>query len=170
MSISFRSHELQHARLPCPSLSPGVCSNSHPLSRWVLSNHLILYCPLLLLPSICPSIRVFSSEPALCIRWPKYWSFSLGRSRGVFHIISLSCKMWIRHTTLLVGDDLEKVSQVVKNMLANAGGTRSIPGSGRYPGEGNGNSLQYSCLGNPMDRGVWQANWACTCTLIWRIL
>ena len=41
------------------------------------SNHLILCHPLLLLPSIFPSIRVFSSELALCIRWPKYWSFSL---------------------------------------------------------------------------------------------
>ena len=41
------------------------------------SNHLILCCPLLLLPSIFPSIRVFSNESALCIRWPKYWSFSL---------------------------------------------------------------------------------------------
>ena len=40
------------------------------------SNHLILYFPLLLLPSIFPSIRVFSSESVLCIRWPKYWSFS----------------------------------------------------------------------------------------------
>ena len=40
------------------------------------SNHLIFCCPLLLLPSIFPSIRVFSSESALCIRWPKYWSFS----------------------------------------------------------------------------------------------
>ena len=43
----------------------------------MLSNHLILCCPPLLLPSICPSIRVFSSESALCIRWPKYWSFQL---------------------------------------------------------------------------------------------
>ena len=42
----------------------------------MLSNYLILYCPLLLLPSIFPSIRVFSNESALCIRWPKYWSFS----------------------------------------------------------------------------------------------
>ena len=41
------------------------------------SNHLILCCPLLLLPSIFPSIRVFSSESALRIRWPKYWSFSI---------------------------------------------------------------------------------------------
>ena len=40
------------------------------------SNHLILCCPLLLLPSIFPSIRVFSNESAPCIRWPKYWSFS----------------------------------------------------------------------------------------------
>ena len=40
------------------------------------SNHLILCCPLLLLPSIFPSIRVFSNESALCIRWPKYWNFS----------------------------------------------------------------------------------------------
>ena len=44
------------------------------------SNHLILYCPLLLLPSIFPSIRVFSSESALHIRWPKYWSFSFSIS------------------------------------------------------------------------------------------
>ena len=44
------------------------------------SNHLILCCPLLLLPSIFPSIRVFSNESALCIRWPKYWSSSLNIS------------------------------------------------------------------------------------------
>ena len=43
-------------------------------------NHLILRCPLLLLPSLFPSIRVFSSESGLCIRWPKYWSFSLSFS------------------------------------------------------------------------------------------
>ena len=46
---------------------------------------------------------------------------------------------------------------VVKNLLANAGDVGSIPGSGRSPGEGNGHTLQYSCLGNPMDRGAWQA-------------
>ena len=49
--------------------------------EWVmLSNHLILCRPLFLLPSIFPSIRVFSSESALCIRWPKYWSFSFSIS------------------------------------------------------------------------------------------
>ena len=46
---------------------------------------------------------------------------------------------------------------VQKNPPANAGNTASIPGSGRSPGEGNGNPCQYSCLGNPMDRGAWRA-------------
>ena len=46
---------------------------------------------------------------------------------------------------------------MVKNLPANAGDSGSIPGSGRSPGEGNGNPLQYTCLGNPMDRGAWQA-------------
>ena len=46
---------------------------------------------------------------------------------------------------------------VVKNLLANAGDAGLIPGSGRSPGEGNGNPLRYSCLGNPMDRGAWWA-------------
>ena len=49
------------------------------------SNHLILCCPLLLLPSIFPSIRVFSNESALCIRWPKYWSFSFSISPSSEH-------------------------------------------------------------------------------------
>ena len=70
MSDSLRPHESQHARLPCPSPSPGVYSNSCP------SSHLILCPPLLLLPLIPPSIRVFSNESTLHMRWPKYWSFS----------------------------------------------------------------------------------------------
>ena len=53
----------EFAQIPCP-----LC--------WIPSNHLILCHPLLLLPSIFTSIRVFSSEFSLCIRWPKYWSFS----------------------------------------------------------------------------------------------
>ena len=46
---------------------------------------------------------------------------------------------------------------VVKNLPANAGGSASVPGLGRYPGEGNSNPLWYSCLENPTDRGAWQA-------------
>ena len=56
---------LQHARLPCPSLSPGVCSNSCPLSQLMLSNDLILCCPLLLFLSIFPNVRVFSRVGSL---------------------------------------------------------------------------------------------------------
>ena len=61
------------------------------------SNHLILCHPLLLLPSIFPSIRVFSNEPALCIRWPKYWSFSLNISPFKEHsgLILFGCTGWI---------------------------------------------------------------------------
>ena len=54
------------------------------------SNHLILYCPLLLLLSIFPSISIFSNESVLCIRWPKYWSFSfsISPSNGYSRLIS----------------------------------------------------------------------------------
>ena len=79
MSNSLRPHGLQHVRPLCPSPSPGVYSNSCPLSL-MPSKHLILCHPLLLLPSVFPSIRDFSSESALCITWPKYWSFSFSIS------------------------------------------------------------------------------------------
>ena len=60
------------------------------------SNHLILCCPLLLLPSIFPSIRVFSNESALCIRWPKYWSFSFNISPSNEHPRLVSLRMdWL---------------------------------------------------------------------------
>ena len=71
MSDYLQPHELQHARLSCPSPSPGACSNSCPLSRWWTSNHFILCHPLLFLPSIFLIIRVFSNESALHIRWLK---------------------------------------------------------------------------------------------------
>ena len=50
------------------------------IESMMLSNHLILCCPLLLLPPIFPNIRVFSNELTLCLRWPKYWSFSVSIS------------------------------------------------------------------------------------------
>ena len=60
------------------------------------SNHLILCCPLLLLPSIFPSIRVFSNESALCIRWPEYWSFSFNISPSNEHSVLISFRMdWL---------------------------------------------------------------------------
>ena len=65
---TLQPHESQHARPPCPSPTPRVYTNSCP------SSHLILCHPLLLLPSIFPSIRVFFNQSTLCMRWPKYWS------------------------------------------------------------------------------------------------
>ena len=55
----------------------------------MLSNHLILCHPLLLLPSVFPSFRVFSNESTVCIRWPKYWSFSISQSNEFLGLISL---------------------------------------------------------------------------------
>ena len=65
--------------------------------KWVMpSNHLILCCPLLLLPSIFPSIRVFSSESVLHIRWPKYWSFSFSISPSSEYSKQISFRMdWL---------------------------------------------------------------------------
>ena len=81
MSDSWQPHGLQHARPPYSSPTLGVYSNSCPLSWLVLPcNHLILCLPLLLLPSVFPSIRGFSSESVLLIKWPKYWSFSFSIS------------------------------------------------------------------------------------------
>ena len=84
MSSSLRPHELQHARLPGPSPTPRTCSNSCPLSQWCHPTISSSYHPLLL-PSIFPSIRVFSNEPPLRIRWPKYWSFSFSISPSNEH-------------------------------------------------------------------------------------
>ena len=80
VSDSLRAHGLQHTRLSCLSLSLGSSLKLMSI-EWVMSsNHHILCYPLLLLPSIFPSIRVFFSELALCIMWPKHWSFSFSVS------------------------------------------------------------------------------------------
>ena len=81
MSDSLRPHGLWHATLSCPSLSPRVQSNSCASSQWCHPAILFHVIPFfLLLPSIFPSIRVFSNEMALHIRWPKYWSYSFSIS------------------------------------------------------------------------------------------
>ena len=95
MSDSLQPHGLQHTRLPCPSPPPGAYSNSSTESV-MPTNHLILCHPLLLLPPIPPSIRVFSNESTLCIKWPKYWSFSFGISSSNEHPGLISFRMdWL---------------------------------------------------------------------------
>ena len=79
--------------------------------EWVMpSNHLIVCHPLLLLPSIFPSIRVFSNESALCIKWPKYWSFSFNISPSNEHPGLVSFRMdWLDH--LAVQETLKSLLQ-----------------------------------------------------------
>ena len=119
MSVSLRPHESQHARPPCPSPTPGVHPNPCPLSQLVMpSNHLILCRPLLLLPSIFPSIRVFSNESALRIRWPKYWSFSFSISPSNEHPELISFRMdWL---------DLLAVQGILKSLLQHRSSKASI--------------------------------------------
>ena len=75
LCLTLRPHGLQHARLPCPSLSPNLL-RLMSIESMMPSNHLILCHLLLLLPSIFRSIRVFSNESALCIRWSFSYSIS----------------------------------------------------------------------------------------------
>ena len=95
VSDSLRPHESQHARPPCPSPTPGFTqTHVHRVSD--PSSHLILCRPLLLLPPIPPSIRVFSNESTLHMRWPKYWSFSFNISPSSEHPGLISFRMdWL---------------------------------------------------------------------------
>ena len=114
---SWTAHGLQHARPPCPSPTPGVYSNSCLLSL-MPSNHLILCCPLLLLPSVSPRIRVFSNESVLHIRWPKYWSFNFSISPSKEHSGLISFRMdWL---------DLLAVQGTLKSLLQHHSSKASI--------------------------------------------
>ena len=132
--------------------------------------------PLLLLPSIFPSIGVFSNESVIHIRWPKDWSFSFSISPSNEHPELISFRMdWLDF--LPVQGTLKSLLQYHSSKASvlwcsasfdfpggsdgkvsacNVGDPGSIPGSGRSSGEGNGNPLQYSCLENPMYRGAWE--------------
>ena len=80
VSDFLRPYRLQHARLPLSITSSQSMLKLMSIELVMPSNHLILCCPLILLPSIFPSIRVFSDESLLHIRLPKYWSFSFSIS------------------------------------------------------------------------------------------
>ena len=97
-------------------------SQSPPKSMSIESmipcNHLILYCPLLFLPPIFPSIRVFSNESALRVRWPKYWSFSFNISPSNEQPGVISFRMgWL---------DLLSVQGTLKSLLQHHSSTASI--------------------------------------------
>ena len=122
MYDSLWPHEPQHARPPCPSPTARVYPNcqSLPMSIELVmpSNHLILCHPLFLLPSIFPSIRDFSNESALCIRWPKYWGFSFNISPSKEHPGLISFRMdWL---------DLLEVQGTLKSLLQHHSSKASI--------------------------------------------
>ena len=114
MSDSLQPQGLQHARPPCPSPTPELLF----IESVMPSNHLILCHPLLLLPSIFPSIRVFSNESILHIRWPKYWSFSFSTSPFNEHPGLISFRMdWL---------DLLTVQGTLKSLLQHHSSKASI--------------------------------------------
>ena len=118
MSDCLQPHGLQHTRLPCPSPTPGVHSNSTSIESVMPSNHLILCRPLLLLPPIPPGIRVFSSESTLRMRWPKYWSFSFSILPSKKHPGLISFRMdWL---------DLLAVQGTLKSLLQHHSSKASV--------------------------------------------
>ena len=96
-SVQFSRSVMSDLCDPMNCSTPGLpVHHQLPESTQTQSNHLILCHPLLLLPSIFPSIRVFSNESALLIRWPKYWSFSLSISPSSEHPGLISFRMgWL---------------------------------------------------------------------------
>ena len=114
MSDCLQPHRLQPTRLLCPPLSPKFMS----IELVMLSNHLILYQPLHLLPSIFPRIKVFSSESVLHIRGPKYWSFSFSISLSSEYSGLISFRIdWF---------DLLAVQETLKSILQHHSSKASI--------------------------------------------
>ena len=118
ISDSLLPHGLQHTRPPRPSPTPRVYSKSTSIESVMPFSHLIFCHPLLILPSIFPSIRVFSNESALCIRWPKYWNFSFNISPSNEYSVLISFRMdWL---------DLLAVQGTLKSLLQHHSSKTSI--------------------------------------------
>ena len=115
MSNSLRPHVLQHAGLPCPSPTRSLLKLLS-IKSVMPSNHLILCCPLVLLPSIFSRIRVFSNESVLPIRWLKYWLFSISHSNEYSGLISFRID-WL---------DLLAVQGTLKSLLQHHSSKASI--------------------------------------------
>ena len=121
MSDSLQPHELQHARPPCSSATPGVHSNSCPLSHWCQQkqDQGTIFCrPLLILPPIPHSLRVISNESTLHMRWQKYCSFifSISPSNEQPGLISFT----------MDGLDLHAVQGALKSLLQHHSSKASI--------------------------------------------
>ena len=118
VSDSLRPHVLQHTRPPRPVTNSRSPPKPMSIESVMPSSHLILCCPLLLLPSTFPSIRVFSNASALLIRWPKCWSFSFNISPSNEHPGLISFRMdWL---------DLLAVQGTLKSLLQHHSSKESI--------------------------------------------
>ena len=118
MSGCLQPCGLQHARLPLSFTISGSLLKFMSIESVMLSNNLILCCPLLLLPSVFPSIRIFSSELALLIKWPNYWSFSFSIIPSKEHPGLISFRMdWL---------DLLAVQGTLKSLLQHHSSKASI--------------------------------------------
>ena len=118
MSDSLQPHEPQHAKPPCPSPTPGVHSDSRPLSQWchpAISSSIIPFSSCL---QSFPSSGFFSNESVLHIRWPKYWSFSfsISPSKEIRGLISFRMD-WL---------DLLAVQGTLKSLLQHHSSKASI--------------------------------------------
>ena len=117
---------------------------SHPVLCNTFTDHLTEWLFFFVVPFFFLANLVPSSKRFLLLHFLGFWlPAQAGR-------VKLNCSGLYFHRGLPDGS-------VVKNLPANAGDAGLIPGSGRSPGERNGNPVQYSCLGNPMDRGAWWA-------------
>ena len=124
MSSSLQPHGLQHTRLPCPSLSPGVCSHSRPLSRWchpTISSSVVPFSSCL---QSFPASGSFPMESALHITCPKYWSFnlSIGTSNEYSELISFGIDQF----------DLLAVHRTFKSLLQHHSSKASILGHSAF--------------------------------------
>ena len=115
VSDSLQPHGLQHAKIPCPLPTPGACSNSCSSSWW---QHTTISSSVISLPSFFPSIRVFSNELVLHIKWPKYWSFSFSISPSNEYSGLISLRMdWL---------DLLAVQGTLKSLLQHHSSKASV--------------------------------------------
>ena len=149
VSDYLRSHESQQARSPCPSPSRSSLRLTS-IKSLMPSSHLILSRPLLLLPPIPPSIRVFSNKSTLHVRWPKYWSFSFSiiLSKEIPELISFRMD-WL---------DLLAVQGTLKSLLQHHRSKASILRHSAFLLYSPGNSTQCSVVTQigrkPMEEGI----------------
>ena len=123
------------------------------------SNHFLLYCPLLLLPSVFPSIRVFSNESVLCIRWPKYWSFNFSISPSNKHWGLISFRMdWL---------DLLAVQGTLKCLLQHHSSKAPMICWGSLENIVGGQALQAKHMQRPWNPLYLFAFVVCYCDIIW---